>query len=369
MAATLEALRTTHRDRILLRVISGSRAYGLHTPTSDTDERGLFALPALDYVTLREPQEHLQDERGDTVYLGLRKFLSLASAANPGALELLYAPQDTVLFRSPALEPLLAQRHLFVTRRCLDSYVGYARAQIGRARGQNKWINHPQPEELPPRERFCHVLLGPWPGSPAGPQRPLRPRPLAEVDVDLRHCHCAALERVPRTYRLYHYGAAAKGVFRNGQLVCESIPEEDEASRLIGLLVYDEEGWERAVRDHGQYWQWRHQRNEARWRTQEAGEIDYDAKNMMHTLRLLAEAESVLREGRPRVRCTEAEREFLLQVRAGRFPYDDLVARAEAKVAELGGLAANCALPAEVDPAAVDALLREVTTRWEAGRA
>ncbi len=353
---------------ILLQVVSGSHAYGLATAASDRDERGVFALPAAAYVALSAPIEHLQDERGDVAYTGLRKFLALASAANPSALELLFAPADTVLTQAAATAPLLAGRAAFVTRRCFDSHVGYARAQIQRARGVDKWINNPQPEAPPAREQFCFVLDGPWPGQPAGDRPPLRPRPLAASGIDLRQCHCAALERVPRTYRLYHFGAGAKGVFRDGNLVCESIPPAAEATRLIGLLVYDQAGYEKAKTDHANYWQWRRTRNEARWRTQEAFAIDYDAKNMMHTFRLLLSARAIHHDAAPRVRFDGAEREFLLQVRAGVFGYDELLQRAEALVGELEAARRTSPLPEAPDEALVDDLLRHITASWEAGR-
>jgi hypothetical protein len=320
-------------------------------------------------VALREPVEHVQDERGDIVFHGLRKFLALLADANPTALEMLFAPPDCVRVRAHAIEPLLAAGPSFVTRRCIDSHVGYARAQIRRARGQNKWINNPQPEAPPQRDAFCHVVLGPWPGAPAGPAMPLRPVPLMGSGLDLREFHCAALEHVPRTYRLYHYGSAARGVFRSDQLVCESIPKEHEASHLRGLLIFDQDAWTQACKDHAHYWQWRRNRNEQRWRTREAGEIDYDAKNMMHTLRLLGAAAAILRDGRPRVRVDGDERAFLLRVRAGGFAYDELMQRAEALIDDLLARAATSSLPAEVDITVVDTLLRDITRAWETGRA
>lgn len=369
VATSLDDLLQRHPDRVLLRVVAGSQAYGLATADSDTDERGVFALPADAYVALEPPVEHLQDERGDVVFFGLRKFLALASAANPGALEVLFTPPDCVLHCAPAARDLLAARSLFVAKRCLDSHIGYARAQIRRARGQNKWINNPQPERPPTKEAFCYVVLGPWPGEPPRAQMPLRPRPLAESGIDLAEYHCAALEHVPRTYRLYRYGPGARGVFRGGNLVSESIPKQHEATHLAGLLIYDQDGFEQALKDHTNYWQWRRERNDARWRTQEAGEIDYDAKNLMHTFRLLASAEAILRDGAPRVRFDGEERAFLLRVRAGGFAWPELVLRAEAKVAELAGLAGSAALPDAPDAAAVDELLRAVTRAWETGRA
>lgn len=368
MPKALDMLLGEHRDHILLRAISGSQAYGLATAHSDTDERGVFALPSSAYVALSSPIEHLQDERGDVVFFGLRKFLALAKAANPSALELLFAPAGTVLQSSQPAQLLLAHRHMFVTQLCVDSHVGYARAQIQRARGVNKWINNPQPEAPPRREDFCYIIDGPWPGRGGG-VAPLRPRPLAETGIDLGEYHCAALERVPRTFRLYWYGADGKGVFRGGNLVCESIPVEDEHTRLRGLLVYDEAGYEKARTDHANYWQWRRARNEARWRTQERGEIDYDAKNMMHTFRLLLAAESILQRGEVRVRFDGEDREFLLRVRAGAFGYRDLVDRAEQKVQELEAAQRRCSLPQAPDEVEVDALLRRVTSAWEESRA
>lgn len=197
---------------------------------------------------------------------------------------------------------------------------------------------------------------------------PLRPVPLAQSGVDLREYHCAALEHVPRTFRLYHYGPAARGVFREDVLVCESIPREDEFTRLRGLLIYDETGYSRAKRDHEHYWQWRALRNEARWRTQEAGELDYDAKNLMHTFRLLMSADSILRRGAPRVRFEGPERDELLRIRAGAYSYDELVARAEERIAALEELRVAARLPAAPAPEFIDDLLRTVTERWESER-
>ena len=37
---------------VILECISGSRAYGLETPTSDTDIKGVFLLPKEDYYGL-----------------------------------------------------------------------------------------------------------------------------------------------------------------------------------------------------------------------------------------------------------------------------------------------------------------------------
>lgn len=47
---TINDLRT--KGLIILECISGSKAYGLDTPTSDTDIKGVFILPKEDYYGL-----------------------------------------------------------------------------------------------------------------------------------------------------------------------------------------------------------------------------------------------------------------------------------------------------------------------------
>jgi predicted nucleotidyltransferase len=152
----IQILSGAWRDRVIFRCIAGSQAYGTATAESDRDERGIFVIPAADYLGLTEPPIQLQDERSNIVYFSLRRFLELASVANPTVLELLFMPEDCVQYYSPEMDELIAQRDLFITRQCIDTHLGYARTQIKKARGQNKWINNPQPEQ--PRLRRISAM-------------------------------------------------------------------------------------------------------------------------------------------------------------------------------------------------------------------
>ncbi len=194
---------------------------------------------------------------------------------------------------------------------------------------------------------------------------PMRPKPIAETVIELAQCHAATLEHATGMYRIYHYGAEAKGVFRGGAVVCESIPIDDEQRCFIGLLSDNEPAYDRAVRDHRNYWDWRENRNEMRWETQESGAVDYDTKNMMHTFRLLLSGESILRDGVPIVRFEGEVRKFLQDIRNGKFSYEELIEQAEAKATLLGTLCEKCELPEQVDKSKAEALLKKITTDWE----
>ena len=206
------------------------------------------------------------------------------------------------------------------------------------------------------------LIRAQYPSAPGMPARPLR---LSDAGITLAHCHAAAVEQSSELFRLYDYGADARGVFRNGMLVCESIPAEDENSRFLGLLLFNRNAFEKARSEHRHYWEWRRNRNENRWRTQESGELDYDAKNLMHTFRLLYSGIHILKTGEPLVRFSGGQLRTLREIRRGVFSFEELQNQAAILVGELETLRHSSALPEEADRDAIDRLLLEITTQWE----
>ena len=75
---------------IVLEAIVGSRAWGLEDEGSDTDRRGLFALPFAWKSGLVEPPLDLVSEDGSATYWEVDKGLRQALRADPNTLELLF---------------------------------------------------------------------------------------------------------------------------------------------------------------------------------------------------------------------------------------------------------------------------------------
>ncbi len=361
--STLDALLVEGERTVIFECTAGSRAYGTATSASDEDIRGLFAVPAKSYLELVRPPDQISDERGNTVFYSLRRTIELLSQANPNILELLFMPNDCVRKCAPEMRSLIDQRDLFITRQCADTHAGYAMSQIKKARGQNKWVNNPKPEAAPTKEEFCYIV--PW--DPGGRQSeiPVRPVPLNVIGWPLEEFHAARLEHARDTYRLYRYGKRARGVFRGHVLVCESIPKEDEATRFAGLLLFNEQAWKQALADHQNYWAWRRDRNDSRWEQQERGELDFDAKNMMHTVRLLLSGRSILERGAPLVRFTGDSLRLLLDIRAGKLAFDEIMNLAEGLIADCEKLKATSSLPEACELAVSSRVLREITAAWE----
>jgi predicted nucleotidyltransferase len=345
----------------LFECIAGSRAYGTSVSSSDEDIRGIFAVPAAAYLDLQPPPDQVSDDRGNVVYYSIRRVIELLTQANPNILELLFMPDDCVRTTSTEMQILIGRRNLFISKHCADTHAGYAMSQIKKAKGQNKWVNNPKPADPPSKEDFCFVI----PRQSVSEGYPARPIPLNVIGWSLAEHHAARLEHSRDTYRLYYYGSEARGVFRGDVIACESIPEPDEFSRFAGLLLYNEQGWKQALADHRNYWAWRRERNDARWEQQEAGELDFDAKNMMHTVRLLLSGRSLMESGRPIVRFEGDQQELLISIREGKHSFPEIMSIAEDILADCERLKIAADLPDICDVAEATMLLKEITEHWE----
>ncbi len=358
-----ESLDRNADGRVIFRGIWGSRAFGTSTPDSDRDTVGVFMVESRRYLELDPPETQIADAHNDNRFYSLRNYCELAACANPNILDSMFLPEDCVLTTSVYWDMLRRDRSLFVSRTAAKTYCEYALGQIRKARGCNTRVRNPQPVEPPRAEDFCRFIPRDGGGMPA------RPVPPAEAGVDLSRCRAAAVECGAGLFRLYDYGVDARGVFRNGMPVCESIPREDEERRFIGLLIFNRNSFEAAKVRHRQYWQWRRERNPDRWRLQETGGLDYNAKNLMHTFRLLYSGLNIMERGAPLVRFEGEKLAELMAIRAGNFSYDELVGKAQSLSEKLDSMRGSSALPETADRDRINRLLLNITEKWETDHA
>lgn len=354
---------------VVFSCVAGSRAYGTSTPESDTDVRGLFRLPQEAFLGLNDAVKQVSDKKNDVTFWELRRYFELALDCNPNIIEILWTPVDCVLETTPVMELLLKNRDLFISQKALHTFGGYAYAQMKRAKGQNKWVNNVKPKTPPDKLDFCWFIdlidyaedyaYGIPEKRIENGEFPVRPMRLTETDVNLMECRVAKLEHSENMYRLYSKG---RGVFRgpNQQLVCDSIGKDEEWSCFLGLLVFNETDYEREIKDWKNYWEWKKNRNEARYRTMEAGEIDYDAKNISHCMRLLFSGINIMRNGEPIVRFEGDRLQLLRDIRNGKFTYEEVMVMVEEVQEELDSLKDCSSIPKAVDKKKIDELYRSL---------
>jgi len=359
MNLTFDTLQKNIDNRVIFRGICGSHAYGTSTPESDQDSVGVFVLEAEAYLSLEETPVQVSDERNDNRFYSLRNFLELASKGNPNILDVLFLPDDCMLTTSQYWRMLQNNRNFFLSQKALQTYCDCARGQMRKTRDCNRRIHNPQLEHPPVPADFCYILKG------AGTGMPSRSVPLEESGIRLEQCHAVAVKNSSELYRLYDYGNDARGVFHNGMLVCENVPQEDEGTRFIGLMVYNKSSFEHAKSRYRQYSEWCQTRNKARWSSKETGVLDYDAKNLMHIFRLLYSALNIVECGEPLVRFHGEKLQKLMDIRTGRFDYDTLANEAESLIRQLEVARETSTLPEMPDSKKINSLLLEITRQWK----
>jgi hypothetical protein len=185
------------------------------------------------------------------------------------------------------------------------------------------------------------------------PERmPFRPEKATVLDLD--KYDVAAVEHFDGLFRVYKNGSGIK--FDNDDIKCVSIPKEREHKDFIGVLFYNSNAYEAALRDYMSFWEWMANKNEARWKTQEKGEMDYDCKNLMHTMRLLIQSEYILQTGEPKIYFEGAERQYLMDIRHGRMKYEEILATAEQRCSELKEKFDKSSLPYSTDAKKINEL-------------
>ena len=144
-------LRTHERlgDRIMLLGLGGSYAYGTNNENSDIDLRGVTLMLPSDLLGMTE-FEQIDDDNTDTVIYGFNKLVKLLLQCNPNTCELLGL--NDYLIKSPLGQELLDNTDMFLSKRAIRSFAGYADQQLRRL--QNAIAR----DTLPQVEREKHIL-------------------------------------------------------------------------------------------------------------------------------------------------------------------------------------------------------------------
>ena len=121
-------------DNIILLGLGGSYAYGTNNENSDIDIRGIY-LPSREEILcggFGGISEQVVNEATDTTIYGLGKIVNLLSNVNPNVIEMMGLDEDQYLLLRPEGKLLIDNAHLFLSKKCANSFGGYANAQLYR---------------------------------------------------------------------------------------------------------------------------------------------------------------------------------------------------------------------------------------------
>ncbi|MBL0741988.1 DNA polymerase beta superfamily protein [Chryseolinea lacunae] len=346
-----------NNQHLLLKCVSGSRAYGLALPHSDTDIKGVFVLPQKKFFGLTYTDQ-LNSETNDVMFYEFKKFMELLLRNNPNLLELLGTPSGYILYKHPLMDSIRPE--IFLSRLCKDTFGAYALTQIKKARGLNKKIMKPQEPKRKTILDFCRVI--------SGQAAITLPAWLEANGFQQEHCGLVRVDHMRDVYLVFHNTQVQGTVFKGIQV--SEIANEVSLSSVpqglspLGVLHFNRDGYSIYCKEFRQYWEWVAVRNEERFENTMNHGKNYDAKNMMHVFRLLNMAEEIARF--KTVNVHRPERDFLLRIRAGEFLYEDLLQQAEEKIATVNALFDVSDLPETPNVETIDELLVEIREKFYA---
>lgn len=340
------------RNLLLLECLSGSKAYGLDTPQSDTDIKGIYYMPKEMFFGLKYiPQ--ISNESNDEVYYEIGRFVELLIKNNPNIVEILAIPGECILYRNPIMNKL--NINIILSKLCKDTFGGYALTQIRKAKGLNKKILNPMPKRRKTVLDFCFVTvnyssvkLKSW---------------LIKCGISQADC---GLAKIPNTNNLYALFHDAEKVFNYKGIANKETANEVSTSSIpagekeIAYLFFNKDSYSLYCKEYSEYWEWVEKRNEDRYSLNKNHGKDYDAKNMMHTIRLLQVALEIVRDGKLNVK--RENRDELLMIKRGELDYDEVLKMAEVLMEKIEQETINSKLMDKPDASLVESLLVEMRT-------
>ncbi len=300
---------TDNNTYTILEVLHGSRAFGTSLPSSDSDYKGVFVGPRSWYYGYLQTPEQLE-LNADHVLFEIRKFLKLAAAANPTVFEVLWAAKEDQRITTPAGEYLINKRELFLSKKVANTFGGYALSQLNRIKTHRRWLLEP-PEKKPTRADF------------GLPEKPL-----------------ISKEQV----------GAAEAMLENGRL-------KDENLTPNFLAILDcERRYRKNHKEWSQYQHWLTNRNPAR--AQLEAQFGYDTKHAQHLIRLMRMGIEIL--SKQEVLVKRPDREELLEIRSGRWSYEQVIEEATKLQAQIKESAESSSLKETADESQVNQLCNDI---------
>lgn len=372
-------------NKLAYKFVRGSTLYNTNIETSDIDYGGVFILPNEKLIGLSNfYQDQVSDERHDTTYYEFNRWVELLMKANPNALESLFVPTDKVIGDiHPAVQLIIDNRDIFLTKECFKSLSGYAYAQIQKCRGLNKKCVQPVMEKKEVMD-FCYTFKDQ--GSQSMKEF------LEERGLDQKYCGLVNIPNMKDTYGVYYDMAAylhfeqpdnwekfyhklvithkwndVKNRIENkdffgysGIVHPEGKSNEVRLSSIlkgeipICFMTYNQQGYESHCRKYKEYQEWVEKRNPARYESNLKS--NYDVKNVAHCVRLLHMGKE-LAEGKGFNVVRTWDRQMILDIRNHKYEYEEIIEYVEKVFAEMKELVASCDLPKTVDTQKVNDLI------------
>lgn len=393
-------------NRLLYEYIRGSVAYGtafdnMENVQSDIDTSGVFFAPQNELWGFNSNYvERIADEKNDNVWFELGKWFELLCNSNPNIIESLWIPKRCILFETDIIKEIKENRDIFLSKKVYETFGGYAKSQIKKARGLNKAIVNPVYERLTPldfiytfykqgstkienwleyrglKQRYCGLVNIPNMHEVYGLYYDFGTH--IEVEYGNKENFYSAIEKHQvdeiflktlfdyfnislfddiRKYDIPCYGF--RGILNkdetSNELRLANIPKEAKPLCHVAYNVY---GYTKHCADYKRYTEWVKNRNPNRYEINKKN--TYDVKNMYHMFRLINMCTEILNGEGVHIDRTDIDRDFLMKIRKGEFEYDEIMNLLEIQNENMLKAYQNTKLPDDINQNEINQMLIDV---------
>lgn len=131
---------------VILLGLAGSYSYGTNKEASDLDIRGVTLNRKCDLLGMTQFEQYVDDET-DTVIYSFNKIIMLLLSCNPNTIELLGLNPEHYLYQNKIGQELIDNRRMFLSKRAIQAFGGYADAQLRRLQNALARDAYPQNEK------------------------------------------------------------------------------------------------------------------------------------------------------------------------------------------------------------------------------
>lgn len=329
----------------------GSHSYGLNTPTSDLDIKGI-CIPPIDYYFGAKKFAQAETKEPDSVIYEFKKFLHLVEQCNPNIIEVLWTDDSDVIKMTPLGEKFRSYRDIFVTKRVRSTFGGFAHGALHTIKKHRAYLID-KPKAPPTREEF---------GLPSYDkiEKNKLTQILSAIDsrigkwnVGLDELSYAEKIRIQEKIKEALLEATEGNLLRS---VCGLFNFSDDLYNLIEK----EKAYRNKVRDYEQYQSHLRDRNPERLALEM--KCSYDAKDATHLIRTLRVAKEALLTGKIKVKRDDVEE--LMKIRRGEVPIDELLEMADKERKELEAAYLVSTLPEYPDKEEVNRISVEILQEY-----
>ena len=119
------------KDRLIFLTLGGSYSYGTNVETSDVDVRGCALNSPADLLGLTNFEQVVNTQTDTTVY-AFNKLIKLLINCNPNTIEMLGCKPEHYFLLTDTGRMMIENRKLFMSKRAVHSFGGYATQQLRR---------------------------------------------------------------------------------------------------------------------------------------------------------------------------------------------------------------------------------------------